>query len=195
MYLAVTRGTRSVPSQFRINFPIGSADGSRIRLKLWHNTADGLEALTHCVHLAGFEDYSLFACLPQTGRTNQIRVHLAAVGHWIVGDKMYHPDEDVFLNFYEEGFTDFVSEKTELPRHWLHNTGIQFLASPHLSVGRAPVIAPLTEDLLQHAPTLELLRSAGLPAEPSLQKDAFAALFKQLLKIDFSNAPVVGPES
>ncbi|MEY2988680.1 MAG: hypothetical protein RJB13_2201 [Pseudomonadota bacterium] len=195
MYLAVTRGNTPVPSQFRIDFPIGSADGSRIRLKLWHNTHDGLDALTHCVHLAGFEDYSLFACLPQTGRTNQIRVHLAAIGHWIVGDKMYHPDEEVFLKFYEEGFTDFVAEKAELPRHWLHNTGIQFMASPHLSVGRAPVIAPLTEDLLLHEPTLNLLQQAGLPREPQKQLEAFSALFKQMLKIDFSQAPVIQPDA
>lgn len=193
MYLAVTRGNQLVPAQFRVNFPIGSADGSRIRLKLWHNPHDGLDALTHCVQLATYQDYSLFACLPQTGRTNQIRVHLAAIGHWIVGDKMYHPDEDVFLRFYEEGYTDFVAQKAELPRHWLHNTGIQFMASPELSVGRAPVIAPLTEDLLLHQPTLSLLREAGLPHEPRLQKEAFAALFKQLLKIDFSESPVVAP--
>lgn len=195
MYLAVTRGRQEVPAQFRINFPIGSAVGSRIRLKLWHNEDDGLEALTHCVHLAGVDDYSLFACLPQTGRTNQIRVHLAAIGHWIVGDKMYHPDEDVFLKFYEEGYTEFVAEKAELPRHWLHNTGIQFLGSPHLSVGQSPVIAPLTEDLLLHEPTLKLLRQAGLPLKPQMQLEAFAALFKQLLKIDFSQAPVIEPEA
>ena len=195
MYLAVTRGSTPVPSQFRVNFPIGSAEGYRIRLKLWHNTRDGLDALTHCVHLAGFEDYSLFACLPQTGRTNQIRVHLAAIGHWIVGDKMYHPDEDVFLKFYEEGYTEFVAEKAELPRHWLHNTGIQFMASPHLSVGRSPVIAPLTEDLLLHEPTIKLLQQAGLPQEPQKQTEAFAALFKQMLKIDFAQAPVMQPEA
>ncbi len=194
MYLAVTRGTRELPHQFRVNFPIGGAINSRIRLKLWHNPQDGLDALTHCVRLARFEDYSLFACLPQTGRTNQIRVHLAAIGHWIVGDKMYHPEEDVFLKFYEEGYTDFVAEKVLLPRHWLHNTGIQFFGRPDSSVGRAPVIAPLTEDLLIHTPTLELLKSAGLPAVASEQGAAFSRLFAELLQIDFSQVPIVNPE-
>jgi hypothetical protein len=163
-------------------------------LKLWHNPQDGLDALTHCVMLARFEDYSLFACLPQTGRTNQIRVHLAAIGHWIVGDKMYHPEEDVFLKFYEEGYTDFVAEKVLLPRHWLHNTGIQFFGRPDSSVGRAPVIAPLTEDLLIHTPTLELLKCAGLPAVASEQGAAFSRLFVELLQIDFSQVPIVYPE-
>ena len=194
MYLAVTRGQTHVPEQFRIDFPIGPAAGSRIRLKLWHNSAEGLDALTHCVRLAQWQDYSLFACMPQTGRTNQIRAHLAALGQWIVGDKMYHPDEEVFLHFYEEGFTDFVSENVLLPRHWLHNTGIQFFSRPDCRLGRAPVIAPLTEDLLVHEPTLELLKAAGLPVDPAEQKTAFAELFTRMLGIDFSKTPVVRPE-
>jgi 23S rRNA pseudouridine1911/1915/1917 synthase len=193
MYLAVTRGTRDVPQQFRVDFPIGSAINSKIRLKLWHNPQEGLDALTHFVRLAQWDDYTLFACLPQTGRTNQIRVHLAAIGHWIIGDKMYHPNEEVFLRFYEEGYTDFVAENVLLPRHWLHNTGIQFLGKPESPLGRAPVIAPLTDDLLVHGPTLELLRAAGFPAEPGSQKEAFSKLFSDLLLLDFSETEIVLP--
>lgn len=193
MYLAVTKGQRPVPSEFRVDLPIGPAINSRIRLKLWHNPHDGLDALTHCVRLAQFEDYSLFACLPQTGRTNQIRVHLAAVGHWIVGDKMYHPDESAFLEFYEEGYTDAVAVKVLLPRHWLHNTGIQFLAHPERGLGREPVIAPLTSDLLGHEPTRSLLKLAGFPLDPAEQKAAFAQLFKKMLSIDFTQSTVLQP--
>ena len=193
MYLAVTRGTRPLPDQFRVDFPIGSAVDSQIRLKLWHNPVDGLDALTHCVRLAQWEDFTLFACLPQTGRTNQIRVHLAAIGHWIVGDKMYHPEEDVFLKFYEEGYTDFVAQKVLLPRHWLHNTGIQFLNQPTSPLGQAPVIAPLTDDLLVHPPTRELLRRAGLPLQSGDQSAVFAKLFSDLLRIDFNESPTIAP--
>ncbi len=194
MYLAVTKGQRPVPHEFRVALPIGPAVNSRIRLKLWHNPDEGLDALTHCVRLASWEDYSLFACMPQTGRTNQIRVHLAAVGHWIVGDKMYHPDEDAFLQFYEEGYIPAVAEKVLLPRHWLHNTAIQFLSKPESDLGRAPVIAPLTEDLLTHGPTIELLRRAGLPLEPQNQKTAFAELFRRMMSIDFSGTPEMNHE-
>lgn len=194
MYLAVTKGTRTLPSEFRVDLPIGPAVNSRIRLKLWHNPAEGLDALTHCVRLAEWEDYSLFACMPQTGRTNQIRVHLAALGHWIVGDKMYHPDEDAFLQFYEEGYIPSVAEKVLLPRHWLHNTAIRFCSKPDSGLGRAPVIAPLPEDLMIHPPTLELLRRAGFSAGFDEQKKEFAELFERILKIDFSVSPCVGPQ-
>jgi 23S rRNA pseudouridine1911/1915/1917 synthase len=195
MYLAVTKGTRMLPSEFRVGLPIGPAVNSRIRLKLWHNPTEGLDALTHCVRLAAWEDYSLFACMPQTGRTNQIRVHLAAIGHWIVGDKMYHPDEEAFLQFYEEGYIPSVAEKVLLPRHWLHNTGIQFLSKPESDLGRSPVIAPLTEDLLIHPPTLELLRCAGLPSDFNSQKKAFEELFQRILEIDFSVTPFIEPQA
>jgi 23S rRNA pseudouridine1911/1915/1917 synthase len=194
MYLAVTKGTRALPEQFRVNLPIGPAVNSRIRLKLWHNTVEGQEALTHCVRLSVWEDFSLFACMPQTGRTNQIRIHLAAIGHWIVGDKMYHPDEEAFLKFYEEGYVPEVAEKVLLPRHWLHNTGIQFFSKPDSALGREPVIAPLTADLLAYPPTAELLKRASLPIEMLAQKVAFAELFASLLTIDFSQTPTVDPQ-
>jgi 23S rRNA pseudouridine1911/1915/1917 synthase len=193
MYLAVTKGDRPLPDAFRVSLPIGPAINSRIRLKLWHNPNEGLDALTHCLRLAQWEDYSLFACMPQTGRTNQIRVHLAAVGHWIVGDKMYHPDEDAFLQFYEEGYIQTVAEKVLLPRHWLHNTGIQFLSRPDCGLGNAPVIAPLTDDLMGHGPTIELLRRAQLPLTADEQKIAFSELFKKILQMDYSAAPHITP--
>lgn len=193
MYLAVTKGQRSLPREFRVALPIGPAINSRIRLKLWHNPHEGLDALTHCVRLSQWEDYSLFACMPQTGRTNQIRVHLAAIGHWIVGDKMYHPDEEAFLQFYEEGYIPVVAEKVLLPRHWLHNTGIQFFSRPDSALGREPVIAPLTDDLLTHAPTLELLRAAQLPTTPAEQKAALSHLFRKVLAIDFASTPALNP--
>lgn len=195
MYLAVTRGSRLVPREFKIDFPIGPALGSRIRLKLWENRSEGLDALTHCVLLSQWEDYSLFACLPQTGRTNQIRVHLAAIGQWIVGDKMYHPKEEVFLQFYEEGYTDFVAENVLLPRHWLHNTGIQFFSQSGSRLGQKPLIAPLTDDLLVHEPTQFLLKAAGFSLDPKVHADQFSELFSRLLLLDFSQAECLSPEA
>ncbi len=53
---------------------------------------------------------SLLECRPITGRTNQIRVHLAHLGFGIVGDKLYDPEESVFMRFKEGSGKD--PEKT-----------------------------------------------------------------------------------
>lgn len=67
------------------------------------------------------EKFSVIRAIPHTGRTHQIRVHLASISHPIVGDKIYGPDEQLYLRFIEMGWTSELERELLLPRHALHS--------------------------------------------------------------------------
>jgi 23S rRNA pseudouridine1911/1915/1917 synthase len=64
--------------------------------------------------------FSVIRAVPHTGRTHQIRVHLAEAEFPIVGDKLYGPNERLYLEFIETGWTPRLESELLLPRHALH---------------------------------------------------------------------------
>jgi 23S rRNA pseudouridine1911/1915/1917 synthase len=71
---------------------------------------------------SGDDKFALIRAIPHTGRTHQIRVHLASIGCPIVGDKIYGPDEQLYLRFIQTGWTPELERQLLLPRHALHAT-------------------------------------------------------------------------
>ena len=69
-----------------INKPIARKEGSIIERCI---AGSGKTAITHYEVIKEFSDYSLVKCLLETGRTHQIRVHFASIGHPLLGDSLY----------------------------------------------------------------------------------------------------------
>ncbi|WP_313167315.1 RluA family pseudouridine synthase [Streptococcus parasuis] len=90
-----------------IEAPIGRSEKDRKKQAV---TAKGKKAVTRFQVLERFDDYSLVELTLETGRTHQIRVHMAYIGHPVAGDEVYGPRKTLkgngqFLHARTLGFT------------------------------------------------------------------------------------------
>lgn len=95
-YIALVRGTIA-ENEATINMPIGRSEKDRKKMAV---TKNGKEAITHFKVLERFTTskgtYTLLEVKIDTGRTHQIRVHLAEIGHPVIGDMVYSNGKNEF---------------------------------------------------------------------------------------------------
>jgi 23S rRNA pseudouridine1911/1915/1917 synthase len=88
-YLAVVNGHPS-PREGTIRGKIGRSDANRKKMAvLADNSSRGKHATTHYKTMKTLDGAALVECRLETGRTHQVRVHLASIGHALVGDPVY----------------------------------------------------------------------------------------------------------
>lgn len=90
IYYAIVEGTPRNPVAL-IDVPIGRNPSSPSKFRV---DPKGKSAVTSYEILASNGKYSLVKLMPTTGRTHQLRVHMAYIGHPIVGDKVYGKEAD-----------------------------------------------------------------------------------------------------
>lgn len=128
-YLALVHGHPEWET-LRVDAPIirqGEVAPTRIHLKRMVHP-EGAEASTCFRVLQRTTSHAgpltLLEARPITGRTHQIRVHAAHIGHPVLGDKIYGPSEECYLEFIRTGWTTALADRLVLDRHALHSSGL-----------------------------------------------------------------------
>lgn len=112
-----------------IDKPIGRHPSDRKKMAV---RADGKRAVTHYRVLQHFREYTYIECELETGRTHQIRVHMASIGHPLLGDEVYAPGRKspfslqgqtlhaMTIGFFHPSTGDYLEVNAPLPEYFTH---------------------------------------------------------------------------
>ena len=95
------------------------------------NERNGKRAVTHYKVLQRFRDYTFIECRLETGRTHQIRVHMASIGHPLLGDEVYSNRKSPYklqgqtlhakiLGFRHPSTGEYIETEAPLPEYFEH---------------------------------------------------------------------------
>lgn len=114
---------------FVIHKPIGRHPVDRKKMAV--NEKNGKDAITHVKVLKRFEKYTYIECELETGRTHQIRVHMASIGHPLLGDEVYGTGKSSFklegqtlhamtLGIIHPKTKEYLEVSAPLPKYFAH---------------------------------------------------------------------------
>ena len=129
IYVAIVHGNIKEDSG-TVNAPIGRHPTDRKKMST--HCKNGRDAVTHYKVLERFGDYTYIQCELETGRTHQIRVHMASIGHPLLGDPVYGPKKCPFsklvgqtlhartLGFIHPRTNEYIEVNAPLPDYFLN---------------------------------------------------------------------------
>lgn len=143
-YLAICWGS---PPAGLVDRALEPDPDNPLRVKMRVAQTGGLDARTELEVLAACPGYSLVRCRLLTGRQHQIRVHLAALGCPVVGDKLYGPDDRLLARAADGLLSEEDLARLELPRHALH--AWRYRLEHAITAEPLTLEAPLAADLVE----------------------------------------------
>lgn len=154
-YQALVIGEVRQPGEIDAPLEAAKADGSRMQVA----SKGGKAARTEYEPLQRFRGYTWVEARPKTGRTHQIRVHLASIGHPLAVDPLYGGRERILLSELKPGYRAKPGrpERPLIDRLTLHAAAVRL---PAMQGGEIVVEAPLPKDLRILLSKMEKFRRA-----------------------------------
>lgn len=127
IYVALVHGNIK-EEEGTVNAPIGRHPTERKKMST--QAKNGRTAITHYKVLQRYGNYTYIQCKLETGRTHQIRVHMASIGHPLVGDQVYGPKKCPFpkligqtlhaktLGFVHPATGEYVEVEAPMPEYF-----------------------------------------------------------------------------